>query len=123
LIWNIFILIDASLKNTTFTNENSLIDIDFTNTDLFGSYIDITALNSTTITVNTRFPDGSFQNINSKELVNDGGAEQQVIIRFSSTRSTFFRLYFSAIHPKILIGGQKMDFHHWKQLIDQRIHA
>jgi hypothetical protein len=94
LIWNIFILIDASLKNTTFTNENSLIDIDFTNTDLFGSYIDITALNSTTITVNTRFPDGSFQNINSKELVNDGGAEQQVIIRFSSTRSTFFSIVF-----------------------------
>jgi len=39
--------------------------------DLFGN---------NNIILNTRLPDGSFYNIDSKQLVNDGGAEEKVII-------------------------------------------
>ncbi|CAF4199107.1 unnamed protein product [Rotaria sp. Silwood2] len=67
----------ASLKQSLFTNDNDLSNVDFTNTDLFHSHININGLNNKCLIINTRLPNGSFFNIDSKELINDGGGEQQ----------------------------------------------
>ncbi|CAF3419958.1 unnamed protein product [Rotaria sp. Silwood1] len=67
----------ASLKQSLFTSDNDLSSIDFTNTDLTDSNINIDGFNNKCIIFNTRLPNGSFFNIDSKGLINDGGAEQQ----------------------------------------------
>jgi len=52
--------------------------------------------------VNTRLPDGLFPNIDPKNLINDGGAEQQVILIFSYSMKFFF--FCSAILHELIIG-------------------
>jgi uncharacterized protein YjbI with pentapeptide repeats len=79
----LFILIGASLKQSSFSNDNALSGINFINTDLFNSQLNISDPHNKNITLtNTRLPDGSFSNIDSKGLIKDGGAEEQVIISF-----------------------------------------
>jgi uncharacterized protein YjbI with pentapeptide repeats len=50
----------------------------FTNTDLFGSDLPVDRLSDGNIYINTRFPNGSFSAIDTKQLVVDGGAEINV---------------------------------------------
>jgi hypothetical protein len=66
------------------------------------SQIDTSELNNKKLTVNTRLPDGLFPNIDPKNLINDGGAEQQVILIFSYSMKFFF--FCSAILHELIIG-------------------
>lgn len=65
----------ADLRNASF--DHHFQQMNFTNTDLFGSKVlDLTGPRN--VYVNTRLPDGSFSEIDTKELLSDGGAEIMV---------------------------------------------
>jgi uncharacterized protein YjbI with pentapeptide repeats len=63
----------ADLRNASFSSFTK--DGNFTNTDLFGSNLPVSNLLSRNIIINTRFPNGSFSAIDTKQLVVNGGAE------------------------------------------------
>ncbi len=68
----------ADLRNTSFSRV-FLVQVNCTNTDLFGSDLTEDELKSNpNIYINTRFPNGSFSAIDTKQLVMDGGAEINV---------------------------------------------
>jgi uncharacterized protein YjbI with pentapeptide repeats len=88
----LFILIDASLKRISFTGNTGLSTVNFNNADLLESQIDTSELSDKKMIVNTRLSDGSFPNIDSKNLVNDGGAEEQVTLPLSFSYTIIFIL-------------------------------
>ncbi len=69
----------ADLRNANFLNTVPK-GVNFRNTDLFGSNLmnDQLLKSSTNIYMNTRFPNGSFSTIDTKQLVVNGGAETNV---------------------------------------------
>ena len=80
MIENLFISKGGSLKYSSFINISNLSSIDFTNTDLLKSDIQIDWLDNTSNIIHARLPNGSFYNIDSKNLIEDGGAEEKVMI-------------------------------------------
>ena len=67
----------ADLRNASFSD--NIEASNFTNTDMFGGQLTMKALdNGRNIYINTRFPNGSFSAVNTKQLVMDGGAEIMV---------------------------------------------
>lgn len=78
----------ASLVRSTFLH-GELQYIDFTNADLLGSNIPDTAMAFRGhIFLNARYPDGTFKEVNSFNLVQDGGAEEGVSTIVSNTSSS-----------------------------------
>ncbi len=66
----------ADLRNASISTSTK--DANFTNTDLFGSDLPVGILLDGNIYINTRFPNGSFSAIDTKQLVVNGGAEINV---------------------------------------------
>ncbi|CAF2126546.1 unnamed protein product [Rotaria magnacalcarata] len=70
----------GSLKYSSFMNISYLSSVDFTNTDLLNSDIHIDWLGNTSNIIHARLPNGSFYNIDSRNLITDGGTEEKCYI-------------------------------------------